>query len=174
MNQSSLRPYQIKELFHLVAFLLPSRLPVDMSLLTDFQQRVLPVRDKLYRFALRMLGSDENRQASDQVNNLTDLRSISTDEEKGMINPADIRRIKREITHSDYEELIVIYNYPSTVRLMALEKRDVIRELVLFADEPGKFTLINFKGKINLRHMGEAGHNIQVKGKNYWKELASK
>jgi len=41
---------------------LPGRLPVDMSLLTDFQQRVLPVRDKLYRFALRMLGSVEEAE----------------------------------------------------------------------------------------------------------------
>jgi len=122
----------------------------------------------------KMLNCDENRHARDQVNNLTDLKIISTEEEKGMINPADIRKIKREITDSDYEELMVINDYPSTVRLMALEKRDVIRELVLFVDEPGKFTLISFKGKINLRDMGEAGHNIQVNGKNYWKELASK
>ncbi len=33
-----------------------------MSLLTDFHQRVLPVRDKLYRFALRMLGSVEEAE----------------------------------------------------------------------------------------------------------------
>ena len=33
-----------------------------MSLLTDFQQRVLPVRDKLYRLALRMLGSVEEAE----------------------------------------------------------------------------------------------------------------
>ena len=33
-----------------------------MSLLTDFHQRVLPVRDKLYRFAHRLLGSSEEAE----------------------------------------------------------------------------------------------------------------
>ncbi|MEM6632879.1 MAG: RNA polymerase sigma factor [Bacteroidota bacterium] len=45
-----------------VTFCLLIRLAVEMSLLTDFQQRVLPVRDKLYRFALRMLGSVEEAE----------------------------------------------------------------------------------------------------------------
>ncbi len=33
-----------------------------MSLLTDFQQRVLPVKDKAYRLALRLLGSVEEAE----------------------------------------------------------------------------------------------------------------
>lgn len=49
----------------LVTSLLPSRLAFDTMNLEDFETRVLPAKNKLYRFAFRLLGNSE--EAKDVV-----------------------------------------------------------------------------------------------------------
>ncbi len=122
----------------------------------------------------KMLSSDKNRHSKNQINKISDLTIISTDEGKDLIDPTDIRNIKRELERSNYEELMIIHDHPTIVKILALEVGNEIRELVLFAVEPNEITLISFQGRISLKDMGDAGQNIQVNGKNYWKELASK
>jgi len=122
----------------------------------------------------KMLNGDASDAGKDQINDIMSLTIISTESDKNTIDQQDIERIKSDINQLDFEELLVIYDHPTVVKIVAKEVKGVIREIVMIADQPDEFTLISFKGKIQADKMGEAGGNIQVNGKNYWNALANK
>ena len=119
----------------------------------------------------KILSNDNNHGVSKHIDDLVDLEILSIEEDLMRVNPRDIDRLKDDLSDSDWEVLVVVRDNPTHVKFLAKEDGDVIRELVMMVDEPDKFTLARFRGRISLKHMGEVCENIQINGKNYFASL---
>lgn len=122
-------------------------------------------------FLQKLLDNEHNKKHPNRANKIADLDILAIDEDRGLINPRDIDRLKAELRRSEWELLMTIRDVPTHVQFLMKEDRNVIRELVMVVEDPKTFTLARFRGEIHLKELGKVCENIEIGGKNYLAQL---
>ncbi|MDN5200451.1 DUF4252 domain-containing protein [Fulvivirgaceae bacterium BMA10] len=76
----------------------------------------------------------------------------------------EFRRLNRGVEREDFEELMTIDSDDSDIRVMAIERNRVIKDLILIVDGEDEIILFELLGDINPKKVGKFSKCIQFNG----------
>lgn len=72
------------------------------------------------------------------------------------VSNEDYQRFDRRAKRRNLEDLLLVRDGDTRVRLMAKERRTILRKVVVFVQSPEEFVLISLRGKLRLDEIGKA------------------
>ena len=72
------------------------------------------------------------------------------------VSTEDYQRFDRRAERRNLEDLLLVRDGDTRVRVMAKERRAILRKVVVFVQSPDEFVLVSLRGRLRLEEIGKA------------------
>ncbi len=76
------------------------------------------------------------------------VRVMVFEDVRNPVSERDMRRFNRRATRRHLEDMVMVRDGKTHVRVMAKERRSILRKVVVFSHSPEEFVLVTLKGKL--------------------------
>ena len=84
-------------------------------------------------------------------------------EEAGRISSSEVRRFVKAARRDRYEDLILVRDGATTVNIMAVEKKNKLRHLLILVNDESDFVFLNMRSNIKMKDISRIINHYMVK-----------
>jgi len=113
----------------------------------------------------------DDETAERMLEKITKLR-VLTMANGNLVQPADYRKLMREVRSDNFEDLIEIQSGTEKINMLIREDGETITDVVLFVNDADNFLLLSLEGALRFEDLQNI--NIDVDGSEHFKKIPKK
>ena len=99
------------------------------------------------------------------------VRVLYFEDVRNPVSDRDLQRFNRRANRRHLEELLMVRDGKTHVRVLAKERRNILRKVVLLTQTPEEFVLLSIKGKVHWDDIMQAMEKVKKEDKKDEKPL---
>ena len=94
------------------------------------------------------------------------VRFMLFENNENPVSARDMKRFTRKANHRGLEDLVVVRDGKTNVRVMGKERRNILRKIVVMVHSPEEFVFVSVKGRLRLNDINRIIEKYDKKGKD--------